>query len=232
MPALSTSRSSDALLYEELLALHGIMRRGTALVAGSFTRLAAGDHVNLAALVSTSSWLAEFIHHHHRIEEDLLWPVLRELVPRAAADLNRLTTEHESLDAELEVLKTAAAIVGARDAKGNVNVMAAVGYAALAGNPAAQKVQDILANHLASEEPVLEELFPKIPDGQVTRLRKVMVDGFHRGEPHLVLGLMAEPEPVRGYGELRADLPAPLRWKSPLLVNRYRAVAKSLGAAK
>ena len=231
MPAQSTSCSSGAGLFAELRALHGIMSRGTALVAGSFARLAVGDHVDVAALVSASRWLVEFIQHHHQVEDDLLWPVLRELSPRAVADLTRLTTEHEALDAELQVLaETAGAIASARDARGNVNVMAAVGYAALAGNPAAQKVQDILANHLASEEPVLKELFPKIPDGEIVRLRKVMVDGAYRGGPHFVLGLMTVPEPVCGFAELRAGMPASLRLASPLLVNRYRAVTKSLGA--
>jgi hemerythrin-like domain-containing protein len=232
MPAPPTSRGSGAGLHEELLALHGVMRRGTALVADSFARLSTAERVDPAALASASRWLVGFIHHHHWVEDDLLWPVLRELSPRAAADLTRLTTEHESLDAELDVLaKAADAIAGTRDAQGNVNMLSAIGYAAVAGNPAAQRVQDVLANHLASEEAVLKELFPRIPDGEIARLRKGMADDVHRGEPHFVLGLMTEPEPVRGYAELRAELPVSVRLVSPLLVNRYRAVARSLGAA-
>jgi hypothetical protein len=232
MSATPAPHHEGPRLYQELLAVHGIMRRGTALVAGSFARLAAGDPVDHKALVATSRWLVEFVHHHHRSEDELLWPVLREQFPAAVADLDRLTTEHQALDAELDALTEATgAMAAVLDVKGGANVVALVGLAATAGNPAAQNVRDILANHLGAEEPVLQTLFPQVPDAQITRLRQAVVDGAPRSGPHLVLGLMALPEPVPGYAEMRANLPAPLRWSTPLLVNRYRAVARSLGAA-
>lgn len=232
MSATPAPHHEGPRLYRELLAVHGIMRRGAALVADSAARLAAGDPVDPKALVATSRWLVEFVHHHHRSEDELLWPVLRERFPAAVADLDRLTTEHEALDAELDALTEAAgAIAAALNGRGPANVVAVVGLAATAANPAAQNVRDILANHLAAEEPVLHGLFPQVPDAQISRLRQAIVDGAPRSGPHLVLGLMALPEPVPGHAEMRANLPAPLRWSAPLLVNRYRALARSLGAA-
>ncbi|MFG1811532.1 hemerythrin domain-containing protein [Streptomyces sp. NPDC049040] len=231
MSATPAARHEGPRLYQELLAVHGIMRRGTALVADSFARLAAGDPVDHKALVTVSRWLVGFVHHHHASEDELLWPVLRELFPAAVADLDRLATEHEALDAELAALAGATdAIAAARKGKGPADVVAMVGIAAVAAHPAARKVQDILANHLAAEEPVLEALFPQVPDARITPLRKAIVDGAPRSGPHFVLGLMTQPEPVTGYAEMRANLPAPLRWAGPLLVNRYRAAARDLGA--
>lgn len=232
MPATSAPRPEGTRLYQELLAVHGIMRRGTDLVAGSFARVTAGGAVDRKALVGASRWLVEFVHHHHRSEDELLWPVLRELFPAAVADLDRLTDEHEALDVELDALTEATdAMAATLSAKGPADVVTIVGIAATSADPAARKVRDILAHHLTAEEPVLEDLFPRVPDAQITRLRKAVVDGAPRSGPHYVLGLMALPEPVPGYAEMRGNLPAPLRWAGPLLVNRYRAVARTLGAA-
>jgi hypothetical protein len=242
MSAIPASPGEGARLYEELLAVHAIMRRGNALVAASFERLASGDPVDPAALVATTRWLTGFVHHHHRSEDALLWPVLREQFPEAVADLDRLTKEHEALDAELDLLTEAVdAIEGAlgagsgRGAGGrgraqHANAVAVVGIAAVSGHPAAAKVRDILANHLAAEEPVLQELFPQVPDDSIVRLRKAIVDGAPRTGPHLVLGLMEDPDPVPGFAAMRGNLPAPLRWARPLLLNRYRTVVRSLGA--
>ncbi|MBM9509902.1 hemerythrin domain-containing protein [Actinacidiphila acididurans] len=224
MSALSPASSEGAGLYEELLAVHGIMRRGCDLVADAYERLAAGDPVDPTALAATTRWLVAFVHHHHSSEDDLLWPVLRERFPDAVADLDRLTKEHEALDAELDALTAATdAIAAAGGGRGNPgNPVLVVGHAAVAGNPAAQEVRDILGNHLGAEEPVLKELFPQVPDPDVVRLRRAVVAGAPRSGPHLVLGLMADPEPVPGAARMTAHFPAPVRWARPLLLGRYR----------
>jgi hypothetical protein len=229
--------NEGAVLYQELLAVHAIMRRGNALVADSYARLAAGDPVDTGSLVAATRWLTAFVHHHHDSEDRLLWPVLRERFPEAVADLDRLSKEHEALDGELGQLSRAtddiAAVTGRkqRGSDRQDNRAAAVGFAALTGHPAAEKVRDILTNHLGAEEPVLQDLFPQVPDTDIVRLRKAIVDSSPRSGPHLVVGLMANPEPVPGHAELYASLPAPLRWSRPLLMNRYRAATRALGAS-
>lgn len=62
------------------------------------------------------------------------------------------------------------------------------------------------------------------------RLRKAIVDGAPRSGPDLLFGLLEDPDRPAGYGEMMSDLPAPLRWLRPVLLNRYRSRKKALGA--
>ncbi len=50
------------------------------------------------------------------------------------------------------------------------------------GTNASHRFREVLAGHLATEEPVLMELFPQVPDAHVVRLRKAVTDGASRGD--------------------------------------------------
>lgn len=222
--------SEGLLIYDELVAVHVIRRRGTRLVAGAFARLAAGEAVDVKALVGTARWLTEFVHHHHRSEDELFWPVLRGLFPEAVADLDRLTKEHEALDAELGALTAAVDAMAGSSAKENrARSLETAGRAASAGLPSAEKVRDILGDHLDAEEPVLLDLFPGVPDADIVRLRKAIVQGAPRTGPHLVIGLMSDPEETPGYAHMMGNFPPPVRWLRPVLLSRYRATKRALG---
>jgi hemerythrin-like domain-containing protein len=202
-------------MYDELIAVHTIMRRGAELVAVSFARHADGGTVDVKALAGTARWLVEFVHHHHQSEDDLFWPVLRDLFPEAVAELDRLSAEHEALDVELSTLSAAI------DADG-------------AARPAllsAEKVRDILAAHLDEEEPVLAGLLPQVPSHDIVRLRKAIVRGAPRTGPHLVVGLMEYPDHAPGYAYMLSNFPPPVRWMRPLLLSRFRSTEKALGGA-
>ncbi|MFJ1595504.1 hemerythrin domain-containing protein [Streptomyces sp. NPDC088261] len=233
MAASPQAGAEGSTMYDELLAVHMIMRRGTALVTASFARLTAGEAVDVRTLVRTSRWLIEFVHHHHASEDELLWPVLRGLFPSSTAVLDSLTAEHEALDTELHTLARAVDGIADPDVTGErAKTLAVVGRAALAGLPSAQKVQDLLATHLDREEPVLRELFPQVPDADIVRVRKAIVHGAPRHSPYLVFGLMEDPVRVPGYEAMAANFPAPLRRLRPLLLTRYRTTKKSLGATR
>jgi hemerythrin-like domain-containing protein len=219
---VSPVRTEGSRMYDELIAVHTIMRRGTELTADAFTRLAAGGPVDTKTLASTARWLTTFVHHHHASEDDLFWPVLRGLFPEAVAKLDELTAEHEALDAELTGL------TGAVDA---LTAGQAPGEAVRRGTSAAGKVRDILAAHLDTEEPALADLMPRVPDADIARLRKAIVDGAPRSGPDLVFGLLEDPDRAVGYDDLASNFPAPVRWLRPLLLRRYRTRLKALGHA-
>ncbi|MDN3352324.1 hemerythrin domain-containing protein [Actinomadura sp. DC4] len=210
-----TAPTEGANMYDELIAVHTIMRRGAELTADAFARHAAGEKMRTKTLLSTANWLVEFVHHHHASEDELFWPVLRELFPAKVAELDGLTAEHEALDAELRRL--GAAIHGAGD------------EAAQAAQAAA-RVRDLLVAHLGTEEPALAEMFPQVPDAEIVRLRKAIVDGAPRSGPDLVFGLLEDPDRPRGYALMMGAFPPPLRWLRPVLLGRYRARKKALGA--
>lgn len=211
-------------MYDELIAVHTIMRRGTALVAAATQALASGEPVGVPALVRLVRWQSAFVHHHHASEDQRFWPVLRRLFPETVTELDHLTSEHETLDAELRKLDTAVEqLANSKDRA------FAVGVAALEAMPAADNVRDVLALHLDNEEPVLKGLFPLVPDADVVALRRAVVAGSPRSGPDLVLGLLQDPAPATGHDQLMRNFPPPVRWLRPLLVRRYNAHKATLG---
>ncbi|MDY6999097.1 MAG: hemerythrin domain-containing protein [Actinomycetota bacterium] len=114
------------------------MADGTVPITGRRTRM----------LVRYLELLAESIHHHHRAEDDILWPVIED---RAGGhiDLAPLTEDHEALVPELEALRGATAALRAHP-----------------GRPAARalatklaEMRDMLGEHICEEE---RDTFPAI----------------------------------------------------------------------
>ncbi|MEZ0073055.1 hemerythrin domain-containing protein [Planotetraspora sp. GP83] len=224
--------SEGLQMYDELLAVHTIIRRGAVLTAAAMRRLAAGGGVDVKALVRAARWQVEFVHHHHASEDELFWPVLRRLFPDAVTALDELTVEHEALDAGLKTLGAAVDTIAAGPARRSAHGSdpgAAVRDAAREGAQAAARLGEVLLKHLDSEEPVLRELFPQVPDAELLRLRAAIVAGAPRSGPDLVMGLLHDPVPAPGAERLMANFPAPVRWMRPLLLKRYRTQKSALG---
>lgn len=214
MPQRDRNQADEGLrIYDELIAVHTIMRRSTILTADALRRFASGSSSNSKALVALIRWQAEFVHHHHRSEDELFWPVLRELFPDAIASLDELTEQHHVLDAELDNLSSAAKDLA------NARSSALL---------SAEKVRDVLISHLDTEEPVLLKLFPQTPAPRIVELRKAIVAGAPRSGPDLVLGLLEDPEPAQGTAIMHANFPPPVRLLRPLLLRRYRARKRQL----
>jgi hypothetical protein len=106
-----------------------------------------------------------------------------------------------------------------------------VGHAALYGAPAAQRVRELLVLHLDTEEPILRGLFPQVPDSEIVRLRKAIVDGAPRSGPYFVFGLLEDPQRPPGYDALVENFPLPVRWLRPVLLKQYRTRKKTLGVS-
>jgi hemerythrin-like domain-containing protein len=207
-------------MYDELIAVHAILRRGSALTSAGFDRLVGGGQPDVKVLADVSRWLVEFAHHHHASEDELLWPVLRELFPEAVAELDQMTDEHQALGRELQKL------AAATDA---ITVVGADGDAARRAVQSAYRVQHLLISHLDAEEPVLEQLFPQVPDKGVVGLRKAIADGVPRSGPHYVFGLLEDPARPAGYQALVGNFPPPARWLRPILLSQYRKRKRALG---
>ncbi len=228
-----TDRTEGLRLYDELIAVHTIMRRSTALVVDALQALIDGRPVRVATLAKLIDWQAGFVHHHHESEDELFWPVLRARFPEVVAQLDALSVEHDKLDGALERLSAeAAALRGTAVGRGTG---AEGSHRAPAGQqraasllPAALEVRDILAGHLDTEEPILRELFPDVPADEIITLRKAIVAGAPKAGPEWVLGLMENPTRAQGYDIMMANFPPPVRWLRPILLRSYAKSRRSL----
>ncbi|MFG2356936.1 hemerythrin domain-containing protein [Streptomyces sp. NPDC048521] len=227
MSATQVPAKEGTRLFEELCAVHGIMTRGAQLVAGSFTRLAGGAAVDTRTLVTTLQWFVELVRHVHRRKDELLWPVLRERFPVRVRRLDRSAEDADALDEALDALESVIErIAEERRVGGSVSW----GHAMREGTLASHRVRDLLAERLGVEEPLLKGLLHVAPDEDVVGLRKALADSVPRGGPHLVLGLLEHPEPLRGRDHVYAGLPPSVRWTRWMLVSRFRRTLKALAA--
>ncbi|MFG2998850.1 FAD-dependent monooxygenase [Streptomyces sp. NPDC048340] len=224
--AASAELNAGARMYQEFLSAHDILRRGTELVADSFQCLTDGAAVDIPVLVWTAGWLVELTHHHHTSEDDLFWPVLRELYPQAGAHFDTLKDEHEELNAELDALQAA---VDELAALGPLATLASAGRPAREGAAAARRVQKVLAAHLDTEEPVVRDLFPGVSGSEIDRLRKAILAGGPQGGGHMVFGLLEDPVLARGYDLLVENFPPAVHAARPQLIEQYRQVVRDLG---
>ncbi|OLT21588.1 hypothetical protein BJF78_08225 [Pseudonocardia sp. CNS-139] len=176
-------------MFDEMLAVHTVLRRGSDLVAAALGALAAGRPVDVRTLVAVAHWHSAFLHHHHESEDERFWPLLRRLFPDAADDLARLTAEHAELDAELKRLADGIAAIRRADATRAREIAADTAHAA------AVRSRDALAAHLDDEEPVMRTLFPRTPAADIRTLRAAIVAAAPKSDPDLVIGLLTDPGP-------------------------------------
>ncbi|MFB7504948.1 hemerythrin domain-containing protein [Streptomyces broussonetiae] len=227
MSATQVPVGEGTRLFEQLLAVHGVMTRGAGLVAHSFTRLAGGSAVDTKTLVSTVQWLVDSLRHHHLSEEELLWPVLRERFRERVRRLDRLSEQNEALEKELDELES---VIGRIAEERRVGGSVGWGHAMKEGTRASHRIRDLLAGRLAVEEPLLRGLFPAVSDEDVVRLRRAVTECVPRGGPHLVVGFLEHPEPVSGRDHVYAGLPPSVRWTRGVLLSRFRTTLRALAA--
>lgn len=130
-------------------AMRGDLRRLAALMQDVAAGRTTCDARRARAITWYTDRLAESIHHHHRTEDDVLWPVIEQ---RAGSliDLTELTDDHSVLDPELDRLRAAALALQADPASQERAAALALQFAEL---------RDLLDEHITEEE---ADVFPVI----------------------------------------------------------------------
>jgi hemerythrin-like domain-containing protein len=83
--------------------LHTFFRREFRLAAGVVRGVPDGDLDRAAVVADHIAYLSRSLHHHHTIEDELLWPVLLERVPEELAPIVHLMeSQHERVDGLIE----------------------------------------------------------------------------------------------------------------------------------
>ncbi|MBH0781150.1 hemerythrin domain-containing protein [Nocardia bovistercoris] len=145
---------------------HRGMLADTRRFAEITARIAAGEScppARAAAVAQYLTLLCDSVHHHHTIEDTVVWPVLVAAAGPAVA-VDELEDDHVQLDAVLGTLRQRASAFGAADADR--------ARAAAALTETLDAAHALLSEHIAEEERVV---FPIVD-------RYVRVDDWERVE--------------------------------------------------
>jgi hemerythrin HHE cation binding domain-containing protein len=82
------------------LLAHAAMRVEFGRLAGACREVRDAQHAEL--LESQIALALELLHHHHTVEDELVWPMLVERVPQARPALDALESQHEHIDPLIE----------------------------------------------------------------------------------------------------------------------------------
>jgi hemerythrin-like domain-containing protein len=132
---------------------HRIMLRDAGRLTDLAEQLAAGttrtDTKRVAAIAGYVRDWAHSVHHHHSVEDEILWPVLVESAG-PHVDLSELSDDHAALDPMLDRLRAAADGYQARPGEVTATELAL----------ALAELRDVLTEHIGEEElavfPVIE----------------------------------------------------------------------------
>lgn len=192
--------------------LHTFFRRELRLAAGVLRGVAPGDRSRAGVVGDHLDFVTRSLHHHHTIEDDLLWPKLLERVPEELAPIVHLMeSQHERLDSLLQEI-------------GSV----LTDFRATADAATRDRLADLfdttyahLVEHLDAEE---ERLLPLAARTLTTAEWDEMGEAGRRGTPRkklaLVLGMYQYEGAPEAIAQMLAEAPAPVRWVVPKLSRR------------
>jgi hypothetical protein len=220
------AQSESDKIYDEIIAVHTVIRRGVALLRAALIVLPTTS-VEVDGCVGVGRWLVGYIHQHQRGEADILWQPLAEASPPDECELHDLTLQHIQIDRELD--RFARRLdrleeLGTTSGRPDCQVVAAT----LAALDAASRT---LIDHLDEEESLLKALFPLLDAPVIRTLRAAVARNAPSARPDLVLGLMSDPIPTVGHETMLTTIPLRSRALRPLLVARYHNHKRRLGLA-
>jgi hemerythrin-like domain-containing protein len=195
-----------------MLTLHSFFRRELRLAAGVIKGVAPGDRSRAGVVGDHLDFVTRSLHHHHTIEDDLLWPKLLERVPEELAPIVHLMeSQHERLDALLQEIGGVLA-----DFRSRAHVETRDRLADLFDTLYAHLVE-----HLDAEE---ERLLPiaarTLSQAEWDEMGEAGRNGTPREELALTLGMYQYEGDPGAIAQMLAEAPAPVRWVVPKLSRR------------
>lgn len=171
--------------------MHNTHRAASVLLAEA----AAKPAVPAAALAELRDFLVPNLEHHHRMEDDVLWPLIEKAAPDVAAAFAELTKEHAQLDAILQEL-------------GDLEIAESVGRGPLLEKAVA--LRDIVHRHMANEEPhLLPALTNHVADETWDLFAKQVKESTPLINLHLLIGLIDMVGSEEEIQLMLRDLPVP-----------------------
>ena len=194
-----------------MLLLHRCMRHELRLAPGAVRRAVDGDAATLVA--DHLDFLVAFVRHHHEIEDEFLWPVLRtRLDDDQYRIVDLMESQHESMSALLDSI--ASSTTAWRQAPGATRRDAT---AALL-----DELYPLVVEHLDAEE---QRLLPIAQQSMnAAEWDRIGDEGFRRSPKRyrsLALGMFDHYGDAGVVATMTAAIPRPIR---PLVMARSRRV--------
>ncbi|HZG97227.1 MAG TPA: hemerythrin domain-containing protein [Nocardioidaceae bacterium] len=209
----STESAGTQLIDTSVMpTLHTFFRRELRLAAGVVKGVGQGDRVRAGVVCDHLDFVTRSLHHHHTIEDDLLWPKLLERVPDELAPIVHLMeSQHERLDALLQEIGSALP-----EFRSTADAEIRDGLADLLDTVYAHLVE-----HLDAEE---ERLLPiaarTLTPAEWEEMGEAGRSGTPRKELALSLGMYQYEGAPEAIAQMLAEAPAPVRWVVPKLSRR------------
>jgi hemerythrin-like domain-containing protein len=211
-PAGKTAAGAAA----EMRTIHSAFRRELRLAPELIRSVEHGDRLRAGVVATHLDLLDRFLHHHHSIEDDMLWPKLLVRVPAEIAPIVALMENQHEVVAALLTRTVQLRAQWRVEADAFVAADLAAMYARLHG---------ALVEHLdAEEEHVMPLVEACITAKEWARIGKAAQRSTPMKDAPRMLGMLAydgDPEVIR---EMLGAVPAPLR--STVLKMGNRAYAK------
>lgn len=187
----------------DMVLIHTFVRREFRLAGSLVRRVAEGDTARAAVVADHLDFVGRFLHHHHEIEDELLWPLLLRRVPDELAPVVHLMeTQHATVEgalAEVDGLLPrwrATAEGTVRDRLGGV----------------LDELYAGLSEHLDAEEQRLLPLAAQcVTPAEWAALGAEGRRRGRRAEGLLVLGMFGYEGPPEVLARMLAAVPAPVR---------------------
>ena len=187
----------------EMKTIHSAFRRELRLAPDLLRSVEHGDRLRAGIVGSHLDLLDRFLHHHHTIEDDMLWPKLLERVPAEIAPIVELMeTQHETV---AELLERTVALRA--EWRKNADSSRAAELAALYA-----RLHDALVEHLDAEE---QQVMPLVEACVTAKEWGKIGKAAQRGTPlkdgPRMLGMLAydgDPDVIH---EMLGAVPPPMR---------------------
>jgi hemerythrin-like domain-containing protein len=198
-PAAKTAIGAGA----EMKTIHSAFRRELRLAPDLLRSVEHGDRLRAGVVGTHLDLLDRFLHHHHTIEDDMLWPKLMVRVPAEIAPLvDLMETQHETVANLLEHTAELRAEWRTDADSDRAEVLATL-YS---------RLHDALVEHLDAEEqhvmPLVESC---ITEKEWTRIGKAAQRGTPLKDGPRMLGMLAYDGDPDVMWHMLSAVPAPAR---------------------
>ena len=186
----------------DMVVVHRVFRREFTLIPQMVRATPAADTIQAAAVAAHIREMVHMLHHHHRGEDELLWPLLRERAAVDAEVIRQMETQHTAIAAILAPIEDALHTwVEAADSGSRADLVALLA-----------QLPTVLSEHLDAEElrvlPIVER---SVTAAEWRRLAERGTLAMPRPRMLVFLGRILEEADDTERREFLRHVPAPAR---------------------